>query len=47
MVEILRGRVGFYIYISIDFIYEVCDKKYDGFIVEEDVVRLKSLKKRL
>lgn len=47
VVEILRGRVGLYIYISTDSIYEVCDKKHDGLTVEEDAVRPKSPKKRL
>ena len=47
VVEIMRGRVGLYIYISTDSIYEVCDKKHDGLTVEEDAVRPKSPKKRL
>lgn len=47
MVDILYGWVGVYIYISIDLIYEVCEKNYFGFSIEEDVVWLKSLKKCL
>ena len=47
VVEILRNRVGIYIYISSDSIYEVCDKKHDGPITEEDAIRPMSPKKRL
>ena len=47
VVEILRNRVGLYIYISTDSIYEVCDKKHDGPTTEEDAIRPMSPKKRL
>ena len=47
VVEILRDRVGIYVYISTDSIYEVCDKTHTGSTTEEDAVRPKSPKKRL
>lgn len=47
VVEILRDRVGLYVYISTDSVYEVCDKKHSGPTAEEDAVRPKSPKKRL
>lgn len=45
--EILRGRVGVYVYISTDSIYEVCEKTHSGPSTEEDAVRPKNRKKRL
>ena len=47
VVDILKERVGLYIYISTDSIYEVCDKTHSGPVTEEDAVRPKSPKKRL
>ena len=47
VVDILRGRVGVYIYISTDSIYEVCEKTHSGPSIEEDAVRPKSGRKRL
>lgn len=47
VVDILRERVGIYVYISTDSIYEVCDKTHSGLTTEEDAVRPKSPKKRL
>ena len=47
VVDILHGRVGVYIYISTDSIYEVCEKNHSGPSTEEDAVRPKSPKKRL
>ena len=47
VVDILRDRIGLYIYISTDSIYEVCDKTHSGPTTEEDAVRPKSPKKRL
>lgn len=47
VVEILHDRVGLYVYISTDSIYEVCEKTHSGPSVEEDAVRPKNRKKRL
>ena len=47
VVEILHNRVGLYVYISTDSIYEVCEKTHSGPSVEEDAVRPKNRKKRL
>lgn len=47
VVDLLRGRVGVYIYISTDSIYEVCEKTHSGPSTEEDAVRPKSGRKRL
>lgn len=47
VVELLRDRVGVYIYISTDSIYEVCEKTHSGPSTEEDAVRPKSGRKRL
>ncbi|XP_078376896.1 uncharacterized protein LOC144660177 [Oculina patagonica] len=47
VVDLLRDRVGVYIYISTDSIYEVCEKSHSGSSAEEDAVRPKSGKKRL
>lgn len=47
VVDILHGRVGVYIYISTDSIYEVCEKTHSKPSIEEDAVRPKSPKKRL
>ncbi|XP_031566487.1 uncharacterized protein LOC116301551 [Actinia tenebrosa] len=45
--DILRDRVGLYIYISTDSIYEVCQKDHVAASREEDAVRPKSAKKRM
>lgn len=47
VVDILKGRVGVYVYVSTDSVYEVCDKTHSGPTTEEDAVRPKSPKKRL
>jgi len=47
VVDILRDRVGLYVYISTDSVYEVCDKTHSGPTTEDDAVRPKSPKKRL
>ena len=47
VVKILRDRVGLYVYISTDSVYEVCDKKHFGPTAEDDAVSPKSPKKRL
>ncbi|EDO45856.1 predicted protein [Nematostella vectensis] len=47
VLETFKERVGLYIYISSDSVYEVCDKKHKGPSREEDAVRPKSPKKRL
>lgn len=45
--DILQDRVGLYIYISTDSIYEVCQKDHVAASREEDAVRPKSAKKRM
>lgn len=47
VVDLLHGRVGVYIYVSTDSIYEVCEKTHSGPSTEDDAVRPKSAKKRL
>lgn len=47
VVDILKDRVGLYIYISSDSIYEVCQKDHVAPTKEEDAVRPKSAKKRM
>ena len=47
VVDILKDRVGVYVYISTDSVYEVCDKTHSGPTTEEDAVRPKSPKKRM
>ena len=39
MVDILQGKVGLYILISTDSVYDVCDKKHDSPSKESDSVR--------
>ena len=39
MVEVLQGKVGLYILISTDSVYDVCDKKHDGASKESDSIR--------
>ncbi len=39
MVEVLEGKVGLYIMISTDSVYDVCDKSHDGPSRESDSVR--------
>lgn len=47
VVDILKNRVGLYIFISSDSIYEVCQKDHVASTKEEDAVRPKSAKKRM
>jgi len=37
--KLLTGRIKLYVYISSDSVYEVCDKRHEGFTREEDAVR--------
>ena len=46
-IDVLQGRVGLYVYISTDSVYEVCDKDHKGPTKEEDAVRPKNRGKRL
>jgi nucleoside-diphosphate-sugar epimerase len=49
IIDILTNRVGLYIYVSTDSIYEVCQKKDipNDFLQEEDAVRPESMEERL
>ena len=48
IIDILTNRVGLYIYISTDSVYEVCQKKSNpsDFLREEDAIRPESLDER-
>lgn len=45
-VKLFRNKVGLYIYISSDSVYEVCNKNLDTFSVETDAVRPASCHQR-
>ena len=47
VVAILKDRVGLYVYISTDSIYEVCDKMHPEPTTENDAIRPKSARERL
>ena len=45
-IGLLKLRVGLYIYVSTDSVYEVCEKRHDGPTKEEDAIRPQSARKR-
>lgn len=46
-INVLQGRIGLYVFISTDSVYEVCDKDHEGLTKEEDAVRPKNRGKQL
>ena len=46
MIDVLKGRISFYIFISSDAVYDVCEKKHKGLTKEDDAVRPSDMRLR-